>query len=162
MTGWGEYFGNDGTDSVIFVDGNYDDDDDNYDHDGDHQDSDDDDDYNYDYSDDHYENDDDADKYNYDGDRHVPRPRRLQRRHGGRGDSGGFDPRSSLHHTIEARLLALCQEGEDLGILRVFSEVFFLIWIMCVLVWRSGQVKVRGRRSKVVRGLFVCLPEMWW
>ena len=30
MTGWGEYFGNDGTDSIIFGDGNYDDEDDNY------------------------------------------------------------------------------------------------------------------------------------
>ena len=34
MTGWGEYFGNDGTDSIIFSDGNYDcyDDDNNYNH----------------------------------------------------------------------------------------------------------------------------------
>ena len=92
MTGWGEYFGNDGTDSIIFSDGNYDsyDDDNNYNHIWDI--------YNimwsYDDHEDHYDD--------------VSRPRRLQRRHGGRGDSGGFDPRSSLHHTIEARLLALC------------------------------------------------------
>ena len=77
MTGWGEYFGNDGTDFIIFSDGNHDDDDDNH-------------------GDDHEDNDD------------VPRPRRLQRRHGGRGDPSGFDPRSPLYHTIEARLLALC------------------------------------------------------
>ena len=34
MTGWGEYFGNDGMDSSIFSDGNYDsyDDDNNYNH----------------------------------------------------------------------------------------------------------------------------------
>ena len=34
MTGWGEYFGNDGMDSIIFSDGNYDsyDDDNNYNH----------------------------------------------------------------------------------------------------------------------------------
>ena len=116
MTGWGEYFGNDGTDSIIFSDGNYDDDDDdnnNYNHDGDHYDNDDDDDCNNDYSDDHYENDDVGDNHNYDNDHEdhyddVSRPRRLQRRHGGGGDPRGFDPRSSLHHTIEARLLALC------------------------------------------------------
>ena len=81
MTGWGEYFGNDGTDSIIFGDGNYDS---NEDED------------NYIYDDDHEDNDD------------VSRPRRLQRRHGGRGDSSGFDSRSPLHHTIEARFLAIC------------------------------------------------------
>ena len=98
MTGWGEYFGNDGTDSIIFGDGNYDS---NEDED------------NYIYDDDHEDNDD------------VSRPRRLQRRHGGRGDSSGFDPRSPLHHTIEARLLALCQEGEEFWLFRAFSEVLF-------------------------------------
>ena len=75
MTGWGEYFGNDGVNSVIFGDSNYDDDDN---HDGDQE-----------------HNDD------------VSRPCRLQRRHGGRGDSSGLDPLSPLHHT-EARLLFVC------------------------------------------------------
>ena len=80
MTGWGEYFGNDGTDFIIFSDGNHD----SYDVD------------NYNHNNDQEDNDD------------VSRPRRLQRRHGGRGDSSSFNPRSPLYHTIEARFLALC------------------------------------------------------